>query len=356
MTHTTTHVPARMLLDGVEQCGYEKTASVAFAGATAVCMRFLGEPVTNDYVMGITGGAFMMYWTPPWAMWNCDLLIIGEEPVRRTFDAMGYAYTSMLEHELPHQVTKEYYRERIMDHINRSAPVIAFGVVGPPEVCTITGYDQNGEVLLGWSYFQDNPNEVFVQPDWYANIYGLILIGEKKTAPAPQAVLRDTLEWAINLARTPRLTLTTPTADGVTYTYSGLASFDAMAEALQRDEDFPAGNLDVLTAHANAASNDGPWLNSDLRRVASAFLQQMIEKTQPHPSATHLWKAAELYARESAVWRQAAQMAPWTGAPVEERLQWADPNRRRDIAQLVREAKAIEEQAVTHLETALTTF
>ena len=49
--------------------------------------------------------------------------------------------------------------QRIMDSINRGIPVLAFGVVGPSDCCIITGYDQGGDVLLGWSTYQDIPED-----------------------------------------------------------------------------------------------------------------------------------------------------------------------------------------------------
>ena len=75
-----------------------------------------------------------------------------------------------------------------MDSINRGIPVLAFGVVGPSDCCIITGYDQGGDVLLGWSTYQDIPEDhniphdvtgYFGKPGWHENIPGYILIGAK---------------------------------------------------------------------------------------------------------------------------------------------------------------------------------
>ena len=41
--------------------------------------------------------------------------------------------------------------------IDSGFPCIALGIIGPPEACIITGYRNNGDVLLGWNFFQDNP-------------------------------------------------------------------------------------------------------------------------------------------------------------------------------------------------------
>jgi hypothetical protein len=31
---------------------------------------------------------------------------------------------------------------------------LAFGIIGPPECCIVTGCDEHGNVLIGWNYFQ----------------------------------------------------------------------------------------------------------------------------------------------------------------------------------------------------------
>jgi hypothetical protein len=136
--------------------------------------------------------------------------------------------------------------------------------------------------------------------------------------------------------------------------FSGLAAFDAMIAGLACDEDFPAGNIEVLTSRTYALSNDGAWLMTDKRRAAAAFLKSMIQEA--HPSAPDLWKAAELYTQESAVWEQAARQSPHSDASETERLTWADPLLRREIARLVREAKSLDGRAVGHLERALETL
>jgi hypothetical protein len=81
------------ILQGIERTGWDTTSVLCFVGSTVACMHYLGEPVSNDYVMGISGRAFKTFWIPPWSPANCDLLDIGEEPVKHTFAALGYGYT-----------------------------------------------------------------------------------------------------------------------------------------------------------------------------------------------------------------------------------------------------------------------
>ena len=133
--------------------------------------------------------------------------------------------------------------------------------------------------------------------------------------------------------------------------YCGLAAYDGMADAVLRDEDFPAGNLDVLTYRTYALSNDGVCLMAAKRASAAAFLTAMAEEGLT--GAADLRRAAALYTQESQVFERAVRLAPWSGAPEAKRLALAERPRREEISRLVREAKGYEEQAVQCLERAL---
>jgi len=77
----------RRVLEGIEWIHWTNTTCLCFVGSMVPSMRYLSEDVTNDYVMGISGGAFKIFWELPWSPANCDLLLIGEEPVGHTFDS-----------------------------------------------------------------------------------------------------------------------------------------------------------------------------------------------------------------------------------------------------------------------------
>ncbi|MDH5794768.1 MAG: hypothetical protein OEZ24_01535 [Candidatus Bathyarchaeota archaeon] len=132
---------------------------------------------------------------------------------------------------------------------------------------------------------------------------------------------------------------------------SGLAAYDAMSEALLRDEDFPSGKLDVLTSRCVPIANDGIPLLSEKRKSAIRFLTSMAKE---EPALTdELEKAPSEYTREAQVLDQAASMVPYSFAPEKERLRLADQALRSEVSRLVLEAKAYEERAVEHLEEAL---
>jgi len=340
----------RKVLEGVPAIGFGITPCLCFVGSVAASLQYLGEDIPGDYAMGVSGGAFKTFWIPPWDGGNCDLLMIGDEPIRRTFAALGYEYSLVRPpaNATPAQV-KESLRPAIVEQINAGRPVIASGVVGPPEACVVAGYEQGGDVLYGQSYFQESREGYFRSDRWEENCYGLILIGEKKAAPSPRQVLEDTLEWAIELIRVPE-----HSGGGLPKErlISGVAAYEAMARALEREAEweFTLDDKDTMQLRCFAISNDGVHLMHCERAAAARFLRRMAEEELP--GADELRKAAAAYEEELPVLERACRLAPFSFAPDSEREKLLDPEHRRQLASVVRQAKAYEERAVEHLERA----
>ncbi len=325
------------ILDGVEDVDWRK-GSICFCGSVVACMRFLHEDVTYDFVAAVSGGAFHMQWK--WAPDNCaPEVTLGEEFIRRTFQALGYEYTRVEDFEkTAPESREELWRQRIIDNINNGRPVLARGVVGPPEYSVIAGYAQEGDVLLGRSYFYKDSKGYFRQADWYKDCFGFIEIGRKVTATPRTQIIRDTLEWALDLAHAPERN----------ERKTGLAGYDAWAAALECDEDFPEGDLETLTFRCMASTNDGFGYLSDTRRAAGGFLNSIADETGE--AANDLKAAASLYAEEAKLLCQGWEQSPSSFAPEQERLKIADRKFRLKLSGIVREAGLNERQAVEHLE------
>jgi hypothetical protein len=91
---------------------------------------------------------------------------------------------------------------------------------------------------IGWSYFKADESEppgYFRKRDWFKDTHSLTIIGEKREAPPLDEIYRKTLELALKIARTPV----------VRDRPGGLVAYTAWADALLRDEDFPAGDISV---------------------------------------------------------------------------------------------------------------
>jgi RNA polymerase sigma factor (sigma-70 family) len=342
------------IIEGIERIGWKETSCLCFVGSVAACMRFLGEKVGVDHLMGVSGGAFKTFWHPSWAPSNCDLLVYGVEPIRQTFSALGYEYrlTPRSDRNAPAADAEEARRRfipAIVEEVDAGHPVIAQGIVGPPECCVVTGYDDGGRTLRGWSYFQSSPENYFSTSDWAC--YGLIRIGRKVGAPPARSVLRSALAWGIRLVREPSFEGTLA-GSALTHTHAnGLAAYDEMAAALLRDRDFEVEGDDWFTRVA-ALGSDGLFLIPFERESAARFLDDQAELGLP--GKEHLRSAASAYRDEVAFLKANAwPLAPHTQMPMEDQLKIKDRSRRQKLSRVVLEVRTMEERAVAEMEKAL---
>ena len=234
----------------------------------------------------------------------------------------------------------------IKESLARGVPPISFGILGPPEAGIVTGYDQDGAVLYGWSYFQPDGSRYYEKGDWFETMEkyadkGLIVIGNRKpAAPSQHDVLVTSLEWAIDLecaADRPEV------PDHV----SGLSAYDAWAAGLEVDADYPPDKPDVLELRAMIYGDQCVMVEE--RRDAAKFLRRM--KGCAPPAADPLEDAAALY---DEVGDLGGQLWPWAEPSHTGAIQpLADARTRRELANHVRSARDKEARAVVALQKAL---
>jgi len=333
----------RKVLENIADLDWQHSGECTFCGSVAACMKFLKEDVKYEFIMGVSGSAFKLLWYPQWCSSNNTLLVLGTEPIQRTFRALGYQYQFMPKTDEING--KDKFRQMIMDSIQNGRPVIVEGIVGPPECGVVTGYDENGNVVFGRSYFHKS-EDYYQKSEWYKECHCMILIVEKQDLSAKSQILRDSLQWAVNLARTSEWSR----HDGAKYA-CGLVAYKSWAEALKKDEDFPEGNLEVLTSRCNVSTSVTLSGLRDARSSAVKFLQSMVDVETKAMSG--IQAAIKVYQEEVSILSDALEIAPLCFASEEKRLQIADPKLRRNIAKLIIEAKIKDEKAVEHLEQAL---
>jgi hypothetical protein len=339
----TDELPAmsdQVILEDVPRVGFDVHMS-PFPGSLYACLEVMGAPCDYDYLMGVSGAAFRRLWNRDDGG-NVDLSYLGDGPFRRAFEALGYDWCS-----IPAQ--KEAMIEAAKESIDRGVPAISFGIIGPPEAGVVAGYGRGGEVLYGWSYFQEGRERYYQRDDWFETMdrnagKGLIVIGDRSTArPSERDTLIASLEWAIDLERTAQ-------RPGLPDHVAGLAAYDAWADALEVDADYPADDAELLGVRLMVYADQCTMLYE--RHSAARYLRRMAEVAPD--AADYLNTAAALY--EEAADR-GDELWPWgneMGRVAQQGL--SDAQARREFAAHVRAAKAVEERGVARLERALATL
>lgn len=342
MSDPRTSSSTRAVLEGVPAIGYYRHLC-PFPGSLHAWLEYTGDPVDYDLLMGVSGAPFRRTWNRDDGG-NIDLMYFAPEPHTRALRALGYGWQEVMWGDRAALVAA------IKESIARGCPVIAFGIVGPPEAGLVTGYDRDGDVLLGWSYFQEGfpgrPEKYYEQADWYERAdqngpYAAIIIGERGERQPPREVLASTLAWAIDLERTPLRA-------GIPDHVCGLTAYEAWASGLEIDADYPPGNEEVLALRTMIMGDQATMLEE--RRTAARYLRKMAEVAPE--AADALRAAADAYdaaANEMpGIWLWGNNMGPEVGRGL------ADPATRRGIARHVRLAREKEAVAVEYLEQALT--
>ena len=328
--------PTRAVLEGVPKVGYFRHLC-PFPGSLYACMKYLGDPCDYDYLMGVTGAAFRRLWNRDDGG-NVDLMYLAPEPHTRAFRALGYECRTVPK-------DRQAMIQAVKESVARGVPVIAFGIIGPPEAGIVAGYDRDGAVLYGYSYFQDRSIQGYYEKDdWFEAIgaggpYGLIVIGEKVARPPEREILVSTLEWVLDLAHTsPR--------PGVPDHAAGLAAYEAWAAGFEVDEDYPPGNAEVLGLRAVLHGDQTVMLEE--RRNAARYLRSMVEVAPE--AAGYLKAAAALYdevPNTPGIWLWGCNIGPEVGQAL------ADAETRKGIAAQIRAAREKEAAAVEQVEKAL---
>ena len=349
--------PKRLVLDGVPKVRYLKDGLCPFALCLKACTDYLRGEYSYGYILAASGACFRMSWNfTEWDEGNMDLGRLGPEPFRHGLRAVGLKHRFLLKESwwpaatgtdietLPDgERAKSAFRRNIVQSIRSGKPVLAFGVVGPPEVSIVTGYDEGGDVLIGWSCFQGElpkdqlePNGAFRQRDWFAKTRGLILVEPVLDEPDVERTRRAGLEWAYRVMTLPKTK---------THVF-GLDAYKGWAEAMLKDTAFPDDDEKELQKR-RCTVWDGMIMLAE-RGNAADFLD---EAAQHMPNAAeHLREAARLLRQEGEC---CARMQKPLGGPMLPSEHLADPIARRTALDSIFHARDKHLEAMQHLALAL---
>jgi hypothetical protein len=321
-----------------------------------------------SFFVGVTGVAAFLSWKKGWNDSNAAFYMSAdpEAPERWGYRALGYPFTWLEKKPAagePDEGRARFLRA-IVESLEQGRPVVAYGVVGPPEPALIAGYDEGGEVLIGWSFFQSipdfstgvefEPGGYFRKRDWFKDTFCLLVLGERQERPPLKQIFRDALEWMVKVARNPRVR---PEADAPEWyrgRANGLAAYTAWAESLLQDGDY-AGLDEAGLRQAFEIHNSAVGQVAEARWYGSQFLLQAAnpDYNPPLSLAEDLYHAAGYYAAEHDLMWKLWDLAGGNGNPDGWKY-LGDPEIRRKMAEVILQAREKDALAIEAIERNLT--
>ena len=332
------------ILLGVPKVEYGADGITPFPRCLKACADYLGLDVGCDYCMAASGAAFRLTWdSTGWNPGNVDVIHSFDDPSAvywQGLAALGCEYRLL--GRTP-KMKKAEFVSFIRESIDAGYPCIALGIIGPPEACIITGYRDNGNTLLGWNFFQDNPefarklkfdeSGYFITDDWWKNPETKAVMALTKggaARPAPKMILQNAM--------------TVLTGRQCGQYAKGIHAYDAWAAAILNDSEFPPNAMLAILAERLMTHGDAQDCLMDGRHSAASWLKSLIP-AYPAQEA-QLTEAAALFTQ---VFESAQQMNEVLGGWQRDEnamRRLADPEARKQLAVLILKAKAADERAL----------
>lgn len=317
-----------------------------------ICVKavseYLGDDVSYAYIMAATGAAFRLAWDrETWNLSNVDIY----HTLRESNDIYQYGARALGREfsflERNKNSTKEEFSAFMKDAIAKGYPVIALGIIGPPEPCIVAGYEAEGDIVMGWNFFQNDPefassvrtadNGYFLCDTWWENTdtHGLMYFGAvTREAAGAKEIIRMAAE-----VMEPR--------DEYQYA-KGILAYDAWREMLLDEKWFEnSAGFDDLFAKF-IVQNDAMACIHDGRRWAAEFFGQMMAKCSGN-NKQYCAEIAKSFRRVSDIAKEMkAQLDDWSD--MEQMLKkFASRAVREKLAGLIDAAKAADSRALEQI-------
>jgi len=322
-----------VVVPNVELLQWGQGMDNTFMGALTVALRALGEDITYEYLMGVSGAAFKFHFhLPQWCPSSADATC-GFDCTQPALEALGYSYRSLFAEAGSPEA--EQLRAAVVESIDRGTPVVAIDLIEVPDWGVITGYRGSGSEFLCRTYYDESAEYSLAkkQP------WGLVIIDAKGERPARRDSVANSLQIAVGLAHTESF------GDYA----SGFAAFERWIADLENESLFTQS--EASSGYTRELVN--AWVFYSLlhsRRVAADYLRFAAGEFEP-AIGEHLTNAADIYEEMVQVLEEGRQFAPFAWE-LEEGATW-NADMRHAEAGILRHALERERSAVNELTEAL---
>jgi len=298
----------------------------------------MGQNVVYTELVAYMGQAFAQRWdNGGWNIAANDPRFMYDEPLKAYelgFNGAGRNVKISVKEDEIKSIVKEDAFSLIKFELDCGRPVIALGVVGPPEAAIITGYQGNGDKLLGWSLFQDDwggcefdETGYFIKKDWWTETETIMAVAEATTD-----IMSD-----VDVLRNGLMLMTTDEIkpyNGGDLFFGGQKAYETWAKMLESD-DYLNG---MRPGDFGACHRDQEGMLRN-REYAAKYMELLAEK---HPDLTiQFSKCAQLLKAAADCVPQMEQLREGHRFSVI----FAEKQHRKQIAELIRQAAKYEEEA-----------
>ncbi|MDF2675365.1 MAG: DNA-binding protein AraC-type [Clostridiales bacterium] len=351
------------ILYGISKVEYGANGCTPYPMCVKNCANYLGQDVSIDFSMVSTGTAFRLTWdTTSWNGGNVDVIHtfdkpevtykLGVEALGREFHIITRSNTScdVKFKSSNNSDKKNDFINFIKKQIDIGFPCIALGIIGPPEACIITGYRENGEILLGWNFFQDaiefatdvkiDESGYFISSKWWENndTIAVISIGEKNK---PMISNKEIIENAIKVM-TGRFDM----KSGKTFA-KGINAYDAWKKAILNEADFPQNAILPILAERLMCHGDAMDCLADGRNNAAIFMKKLSEEMKEHSDTCKIIEG-QFAKVVSNIWRMADVLGGYDRNE-KQMKNFAKTEIRQQLAVLIEECKIADNKALEAL-------
>lgn len=297
-----------------------------------------------DYAEAIVscGMAFRLTWNEAcWDGGNVGDIWTFDDPskvFRCAIESMGCEYN--LISRTP-ETKKSDFMDFIREKIDNGIPVIARGVIGPPEAGIVTGYRDHGNTLLGWSVFQEyqefagnvrfDDSGYYITDQWWENKDTNAVMSFGKST-GDRFSTGTVVEHAIEVM--------TPRRKG-SYAKAGYA-YDAWKKAILDESQFSKDMIGSLLVERLMCQGDAMDCLVDGRKNAFKYFHKLADENR---GPALYGQIAEQFAETAA---NAHRMFDVLGGfeRGEKQMQlFAKRETREEIADLIDKCKAADEKA-----------
>ena len=367
----------RYVLSGVKRLQFGPESDV-FSNALRIVLSYL-ERKNIEYrdILCTSGRAFKLTWNNKFWNWEKFMDKPGPDPeyyLRNDYETIGDAFEAAgYEHEItcnedsryPEEkndhvafVNSEDIRRRVLQSIHdKERPVIALlsvtGELWAPEWCIITGYDDSGDVIMGWSCFQDTPegkehvqyepNGYFRLMEWEKETLAIVLVGYKKEhVVSEEEVNKRVLEYAVKYSQ----------GSVKDQESMGFDSYIAWARAVE-DEGITRMDNEILEGKLLYHRHFIGHLAAQ-KWYTSVYLHNMKHKGW---NVSDVLYASANYAKiHELMWDCWKIFGGYWREIKDEVEKFRDEKARQEVVSIIHKAKKLDMEAVNHLESALENF